>query len=216
MLDFWNSQVYFYQDFGESSVIDVAASEALILAFAFSSRNVPLLRPQRREIGWLFGSLDASLFFEEKLAMADDRHIEQRNKQLIQAGFDAWRNGTGGVFDLLAIDAKWTIVGNSPVSRTFTSRQEFLDVVINPFNERLSSRLVPTVPALYADGDTVIALFDAEGTARDGQPYRNTYSWYMQMRDDKIMKVTAFFDTIGFTDFWNRIKPEVQHSQSGA
>jgi ketosteroid isomerase-like protein len=100
------------------------------------------------------------------------------------------------------------------VSRGFTSRQEFLDVVINPFNARLSSRLVPTVQALYADGDTVIALFDAQGTARDGKPYRNTYSWYMQMRGGRIVKATAFFDTIEFTDFWNRIKPELQHSQT--
>ena len=92
--------------------------------------------------------------------MAAQIAVEKRNKQLIQAGFDAWRNGTGGVFDLLAADAQWTIVGNSPVSRTFTSRREFLDVVIDPFNARLSSRLVPTVRALYADGDTVIALFD--------------------------------------------------------
>jgi uncharacterized protein len=131
---------------------------------------------------------------------------EARNKEIIQAGFEAWRNGTGGVFNLLAPDAKWTIVGNSPVSRTYASRQEFMDVVINPFNARLSSRLVPTVRAIYADGDTVIALFDAEGTARDGKPYKNTYSWYLRMRDGAIVEATAFFDTIEFTDFWTRIK----------
>jgi ketosteroid isomerase-like protein len=141
--------------------------------------------------------------------MAGETDTEKSNKQLVQAGFDAWRSGTGGVFDLLAADAKWTIVGNSPVSRTFASRQEFLDVVINPFNARLSSSVVPTVRGLYADGDTVIALFDAQGTARDGKPYRNTYSWYMQIREGKIVNATAFFDTIEFTDFWNRIKPEV-------
>jgi uncharacterized protein len=90
--------------------------------------------------------------------------------------FDPWRNGTGRVFDLLAADAKWTIVGNSPASKTFTSRQEFLEVVINPFNARLSSRLVPAAPSLYVDGDPVIALFDAQGTARDGKPYWNTRS----------------------------------------
>jgi uncharacterized protein len=133
---------------------------------------------------------------------------EARNKEIIRAGFEAWRNGTGGVFDLLAPNAKWTIVGNSPVSRTYASRQEFMDVVIRPFNARLSSRLVPTVRAIYADGDTVIALFDAEGTARDGKPYRNTYSWYLRMRDGVIVEATAFFDTIEFTDFWKRVKPD--------
>jgi uncharacterized protein len=52
-----------------------------------------------------------------------------------------------------------------------------MEVVINPFNARLSKPLVPTVRGLYAAGDMVIALFDGEGTARDGRPYRNTYSW---------------------------------------
>lgn len=138
---------------------------------------------------------------------AADSDLETRNKQAVLVGFDRWRAGTGGVFDLLAPEARWTIVGNSPVSRTYESRQEFLDVVIQPFNARLSSRLVPTVRGVYADGDMVIALWDGEGTARDGKPYRNTYSWYMRMRDGQIVDVVAFFDTIEFTDFWTRISP---------
>jgi uncharacterized protein len=143
----------------------------------------------------------------EETMIAAGQDIQSNNKQAIQAAFDAWRKGTGGVFDLLAPDAKWTIVGNSPVSRTFASRQEFLDAVITPFNARLSSRLVPTVRGVFADGDMVIVLFDGEGTARDGKPYKNTYSWYLRMRDGKIVDATAFFDTVEFNDFWNRIKP---------
>lgn len=140
--------------------------------------------------------------------MAAENDVEVRNKATIEAGFDAWRNGTGSIFDLLTPDAKWTIVGNAPVSRTYSSRQEFLDLVIHPFNARLSSRLVPTVRGIYADGDMVIALFDGAGTARDGKPYENTYTWYMRLRDGKIVQVTAFFDTIHFTDFWTRVQPQ--------
>ncbi len=72
---------------------------------------------------------------------------------------------------------------------------------------RLSSRLIPTVRGIYADGDMVIALFDGEGTARDGKTYRNTYTWYMRMRDGKIYEVFGVFDTIAYTDFWMRISP---------
>lgn len=140
-------------------------------------------------------------------AMAQDNEMETSNKQAIQTAFDAWRNGTGSPFDLLADDATWTIVGNAPVSRTYNSKQEFIDVVITPFNNRLSQPLRPTVRSLYTDGDTVIALFDAEATAQDSKPYRNTYAWFMQMRGGKIVRVTAFFDTIEFTDFWTRIVP---------
>ena len=52
--------------------------------------------------------------------------LEARNKATVEVGFGAWRNGTGSPYDLLADDATWTIVGNSLVSRTYTSREEFL------------------------------------------------------------------------------------------
>jgi uncharacterized protein len=136
-----------------------------------------------------------------------DLAAEQANKDRIRRAFDEWAAGTGGPFALLADDATWTIVGNSPVSRTYGSRQEFLDVVIDPFNARMEVPLRPAVRALYADGDWVIALFDASATARDGTPYENTYTWYMRMAGGAIVEVIAFFDTIEFTDFWNRVAP---------
>jgi uncharacterized protein len=83
----------------------------------------------------------------------------------------------------------------------------FIDVVIEPFNARLESPLVPTVRALYTDRDMVIAFFDAAGVAKDGKPYNNTYTWYLRMRDGAIVEVVAFFDTIEFTDFWTRVSP---------
>ena len=64
---------------------------------------------------------------------------------------------------------------------------------------------LPRNPPQYA-GFMPLSL--AEATARDGKPYKNTYSWYMQMRDGMIVNVVAFFDTIEFTDFWNRVEPQ--------
>lgn len=136
-----------------------------------------------------------------------DRRLEELNKSTIARAFEEWAQGTGGPFTLLADDVSWTIVGNSPVSRRYESRQAFMEEVILPFNARMASPLVPTVRSLYADNDWVMALFDASGTARDGKPYRNTYSWYLRLRDGRIIEAIAFFDTIAFTDFWNRITP---------
>ncbi|HEV7469567.1 MAG: uncharacterized protein QOJ30_2750 [Pseudonocardiales bacterium] len=140
---------------------------------------------------------------------------EDTHKQVVQAAFDDWAAGRGGPFDLLADEARWTIVGNSPVSRTYESRQEFLDTVIGPFNARLSEPLVPTVRAVYADGDWVIALFDASGSAHDGVPYRNTYTWYLRLADGAIVEAIAFFDTLEFTDLWNRVTPAVDGGLAG-
>jgi ketosteroid isomerase-like protein len=132
---------------------------------------------------------------------------ESENKALIRKAFDDWAAGTGGVFNLLAPDATWTIVGNSVVSGTYQSRDAFLQTVIEPFNARMSTPLVPAVHALYADGDTVIAYFDASATARDGQPYQNTYTWYLQIANGEITKAIAFFDSVEFNDFWVRVQP---------
>jgi len=71
----------------------------------------------------------------------------------------------------------------------------------------MAQRLVPGVRGLYADGDMVIIFFDAEGVARDGQRYFNTYTWYFQMRDKVVVKATAFFDVREFDDFWSRVSP---------
>jgi uncharacterized protein len=69
--------------------------------------------------------------------------------------------------------------------------------------------LLPTVRGVYADGDMVIVLFDGAATAKDGKPYRNTYTWSMQTRGGQVVNAIAFFDRIEFTDFWTRLKPQV-------
>ena len=129
------------------------------------------------------------------------------NKAIVQQSFDAWRNGTGSPFDLLAENATWTIVGKSAASKTYENREAFMREVIRPFNARMSVALKPQMRHLYADGDTVIAFFDAHGTARDGQPYANTYAWFLTMRDDRIVKAFAFFDSVDFNEFWTRVAP---------
>ena len=133
--------------------------------------------------------------------------IETRNKALVQAGFDAWKAGTGNPFELLADEASWTIVGNSDAANTYPSKEAFLREVIRPFNARMKVGLKPTIRNIYAEGDTVIVFFDASGTARDGKPYANTYAWFLDLRDGKIVKAFAFFDSVVFNEFWQRVKP---------
>jgi hypothetical protein len=129
------------------------------------------------------------------------------NKALVQASFDRWHAGTGSPFELLMPEADWTIVGSSPLSKTYPTRQAFLEEVIQPFNARMATPLVPTVRGIYADGDMVIIFFDAAATTKDGLPYRNTYTWYFRMQDAKVVSATAFFDTREFDEFWNRVSP---------
>ena len=133
--------------------------------------------------------------------------IEAQNKDTIARSFDAWRAGTGGPFELLTEEAIWTILGRSIAAKTYPSREAFLSEVIRPFNARMNGSLVPTIRNLYADGDTVIAFFDAIGEAKDGKPYKNTYAWILEMQAGKIVRAYAFFDSIAFDEYWTRVRP---------
>jgi ketosteroid isomerase-like protein len=134
------------------------------------------------------------------------------NKVLVADNFARWAAGTISPFELLLSEADWTIVGSSPLSRRYADRQAFRDAVIHPFNARLATPLVPEVRGIYADGDTVIILFDAHATARDGRPYCNTYTWYFRMQRSRVVSATAFFVTREFDDFWTRVSPAVTGS----
>jgi ketosteroid isomerase-like protein len=127
------------------------------------------------------------------------------NKKIIQQGFENWANGTGSFFDLLVDDVQWTITGSTPLSKTYTSKKQFIAEVIAPLNDRLSKKIVPKVSALYADGNMVIAIWDGHATAIDGKPYNATYEWNMQIKNGKIVKVTAFLDGIEFSDIMSRL-----------
>ena len=103
---------------------------------------------------------------------------EARNKALVEAGFAAWSAGTGSPFELL-----------------------------RPFKARMSQGLKPTVRSLNVDGDSVIIFFDASGVARDGKAYVNTYAWFWELRDGRVVKAHAFYDSIAFNDLWRRVSP---------
>ncbi len=132
---------------------------------------------------------------------------ESGNRGAVKAAFDDWRAGKGSPFSLLAPDVTWTITGHSRVAKSYHSRDEFFREVIEPFNARLSRPLIPTTYRLFAEGDTVIILFDAEGIALDGLPYRNTYAWFFTFRGGEIVDVVAFFDSRHFDEFWVRVRP---------
>lgn len=133
---------------------------------------------------------------------------EVNNRTKIAAAFQGWMDGTSYITDLLADDLKWEIVGNSVAAKHYANKQQFIDEVLHPFGARFSVPFRPTViRGIYEDGDTVIVLWDGEGTALDGQPYRNTYAWFLTMRQGLVVRAVAFFDSIAFDDLWSRVQP---------
>jgi ketosteroid isomerase-like protein len=134
------------------------------------------------------------------------------NREIVRDAFATWTTGAGHVTSIFAPHMTWEIVGRSAVSRQYADTKQFLDEVLYPFGARFS----PTAPfrpvtirGIYADDeqDTVVVLWDGEGTTVDGTTYRNTYAWAMKLEDGLIVDATAFFDSIAFNELWENVKP---------
>jgi ketosteroid isomerase-like protein len=134
------------------------------------------------------------------------------DKALVDGVLRAWMTGDGGALQaLLSDDIEWTIAGNTVVSGTTRGRAELMAKVLGPFGARFAlsdDRFRPRqIHAVYADGDTVIVHFDGAGTANDGKLYSNSYLWLLTMSGGKVVRATAFFDSIAFNEFWRRVAP---------
>jgi ketosteroid isomerase-like protein len=134
----------------------------------------------------------------------------EANRETIRRAFEAWQQGTGAITDVFAPDMVWRIEGHSLASKEYRDKQQFIDEVLAPFGARFSTS-DPFRPAMirsvHADGDTVIVLWDGRGIANDGQPYENSYAWFMRLCDGKVVDGTAFYDSISFNDLWTRVEP---------
>ncbi len=116
---------------------------------------------------------------------------------LVEQKFAEWRTGEGSPFDLLAADVAWTVEGTGRLAGTY-DRAGLVAGVVDPFNTVLATPLRPTVPDLYRDGPTVIAVFSASAPLRSGGVYTNRYAWIMTFKDGQIVRVNAFLDLAAF------------------
>jgi uncharacterized protein len=138
-----------------------------------------------------------------------EKSMDKRsNRERAEKAFRDWQAGTGYITDLLADDLRWTIAGRSRVSKTYNSKEQFVAEVLEPFGARFSEPFRPVaVRGVYADGDTVVVLWDGEGKRLDGKRYENTYAWFMRFREGLVVEATAFFDSIAFDELWSEVTP---------
>jgi ketosteroid isomerase-like protein len=132
------------------------------------------------------------------------------NRDIVSKAFEAWAEGSGYVSSIFADDMTWEIVGHSAASKKYENTQQFVDEVLQPFGARFASdtpfRPV-TIRGIYADGDTVVVMWDGAGTTVVGTEYRNTYAWFMTLADGKVIDGTAFYDSISFNELWENVTP---------
>jgi ketosteroid isomerase-like protein len=134
----------------------------------------------------------------------------EANCQMMTETFEAWRDGAEPFPDTWVTNMVWRIEGHSIASKEYAGKQEYLEEFARPFGARFlaSARFRPTkIRSVHADGNTVIVLWDGRGIAIDGKPYENTYAFFMQMRDGKVVDVTALTDSISLNEVLERVQP---------
>jgi uncharacterized protein len=120
---------------------------------------------------------------------------EAENKKTVQDMMAAWARGQGGFLDLLADDVHWTVIGSTAVSRTYTSKQAFIDGAVKPLGEKISGAIQPTVRDIIADGDKIVLQWDGRAVGKNGTIYHQTYCWVMRIENGKVCEGTAYLDT---------------------
>jgi ketosteroid isomerase-like protein len=133
------------------------------------------------------------------------------NREIVTAAFEGWSRGEGHVSRIFAEDMTWEITGRSAAAGRYASAQQFTDEVLRPFGARFAPE-TPFRPVdvrrVHADGDTVVVVWDGEGTTTAGTTYRNTYAWFLTLRDGLVVDGLAFYDTLAFDELWAAVRPD--------
>jgi ketosteroid isomerase-like protein len=130
-----------------------------------------------------------------------ERHQVERNKALITHWYEALAAGDfETIFAMHDDDVIYNMVGNTPVSGRIYGKDACCNGMIA---EKLLEKLVPggfrfakRWHIVAAEGDRVVGLMEGGGPTLNGGNYDQTYCEIFTIRDDKIVAMHNFFDTV--------------------
>lgn len=132
---------------------------------------------------------------------------QQRNEEVIRDAFALGVGDDDTFYAVLADDVEWTVARAGGAS-TYTGRAEFLRDGAAPIVSRLDGQIHAEIRELVAADDVVVASWRGTATARDGLPYVNEYAWVMTMRDERVVRVTAYLDLVALGELLERVSPD--------
>lgn len=118
------------------------------------------------------------------------------NKQLMQSVFAELANGNGQPFmDALADDARWTVIGSSPWSRTYEGKRAIIDELMRPLFRQFADQYTARAIRVIAEDDSVVVEARGQATTNSGKPYNQTYCYVFRLSDGKVRELTEYMDT---------------------
>jgi ketosteroid isomerase-like protein len=118
------------------------------------------------------------------------------NKQLIRDFYAAGARGDMETcFALLADGIRWTNIGSTRFSGTYTGKQDLADNLLGPLFGLLKNGIASQMERLIAEDDIVVAQTSGIAETLDGQPYNNSYCQVFRIQEGVIVEVKEYFDT---------------------
>ncbi len=122
----------------------------------------------------------------------------ESNKQVIRDFFERLTGGDmEGAMALCHDDVAWTIIGDTPVSKTFHGpggvEGDLMGEVFKVVDADAGLRV--DIIEMIAEGDKVVCRAQGTITGNHG-PYNNTYCHVFTVRDGKIAEDMEYLDTV--------------------
>jgi ketosteroid isomerase-like protein len=95
-----------------------------------------------------------------------------------------------------ADDFLWTIKGTSILSGEYYGKEEFFTKVLNRLNNVLLPEWKIHILNSYVDNNAFIIEMRGEMKAKNSQDYNNEYCWIFKFANNKIINVTAYYDSL--------------------
>ena len=119
-----------------------------------------------------------------------------QNKQLLQNVFAELSRGNGQPFmDALADDARWTVIGTSPWSRTYEGKPAIVEELMRPLFRQFSDEYRAAAVRMVAEDDLVVVEARGQVTTKSGRPYNQTYCYVFRLADGRVRELTEYLDT---------------------
>ena len=120
----------------------------------------------------------------------------EANKQTVLKFFEAGNRGDMDTcFGLIADDIRWTNMGTTSLSGTYSGKGELMEKLLGPLFGQLKQGIHMDVIRLVAEGDHVVAQTRGSAETLDGKAYNNSYCWIIRVRDGQFAELTEFLDT---------------------
>ena len=120
------------------------------------------------------------------------------NKRTVRDFFAALSSGDfPRMRELLHEDLTWTLIGDTPLSRTFHGIEGFETGLIANVVKQIDQKAGVQIDILdmIAEGDKVVVRAQGKVTGLHG-PYNNTYCHVFTLRDGKIIEDFEYLDTL--------------------